>query len=217
MKVLAIFGAGGQGGETLELARTINNIDEKWEEIIFINNGESAPDNQGCKVMGLEDAVSKYGDKFEGIIAIGEPALRIKIVGDFEKYNIPAVTLISPDVHVPASTTIGEGCCIYSGVYLSSNTTIGNHVSISPNAVIGHDVIIKDNVSIGLLAGICGMVTLEEGVYIGPGVMIKESITMGPNSVAAIGSVVFRDVSEGEMVLGNPARPTRRSSDHVFN
>lgn len=217
MKVLAIFGAGGQGGETLELARTINEKDTRWREIIFVNNGDEAPDFMGCKVMGIKEALSKYNDELEGIVAVGEPSLRRKIVNDLSSNNIPAVTLISPDVHVPDSVKIGDGCSIYRGVFLSCNTTIGDHVSISPNAVIGHDVVIKDCANVGLLAGICGMVTLGEGSYVGPGAYVKESVSLGDNSVAAIGSVVFRDVPEGEMVIGNPARATRRSSENVFN
>lgn len=217
MKVLAIFGAGGQGGETLELARTINEKDSKWKEFVFVNNGDRAPDFMGCKVMGLDEAISEYGEELEGVVAVGEPSLRKKIAKDLSSNNIPAVTLISPDVHVPDSVKIGNGCCIYKGVFISCNTVIGNHVSISPNAVIGHDVLIKDCVNVGLLAGICGMVTLGEGSYVGPGAYVKESISLGDNSVAAIGSVVFRDVPAGEMVIGNPARATRRSSENVFN
>ena len=217
MKVLAIFGAGGQGGETLELARTINERDNRWREIIFVNNGDEAPDFMGCKVMGRAEALSKYACDIEGVAAVGEPSLRKKIVGDLIRNSIPAATLISPDVHVPDSVQIGEGCVVFHGAYLSANTVIGNHVCIGPNAVIGHDVIMKDCVNVGLLAGVCGMVTLGECSYVGPGAIIKESTELGDNSVAAIGSVVFRDVPAGEMVIGNPARATRRSSEKVFN
>lgn len=217
MKILAIFGAGGLGVETLELARIINEKEHTWDGFVFVNNGDEVPDIEGVCVCSVEKAVEKYGDALEGIIAVGEPTVRKKIVGDFEKYSIKGARIISPDVHIPTSTKIGEGVCICTGAYISCNVTIGDNVIISQHAIVGHDVVIDNNVIISATCVLCGMVHVKDNSYIGPGALVKESLTIGEGSVAAIGSVVFKDVKDGELVIGNPARASIRSGEKIFN
>lgn len=216
MKVLGIFGAGGQGIEILDVARTINDINKTWDKFIFVNNGDPEDPIDDVEVMGLEKALELYSGDLYAVIGVGEPTLRLKIAKQLIEYGIPAATLISPNVRVPHTTTIEEGACIFPNVYLSSNTTIGRNVLISPNAVIGHDVIIEDNVVISAGAIVCGMVNAKKNSYIGPGAVIKENLTVGENAVASMGSVVFKDINDGDVVVGNPARVSIRSSERLF-
>jgi len=216
MKILAIFGAGGQGIEILELAKNVNKINKKWDDFIFVNNGDPAEDICGVKVYGLDKAHSLYKGSLEGIIAVGEPILRDKIAKELVDNSIPGAIIVHPSVAVPSSSSIGEGSCVFPGAYISTNSTIGKNVIVSVNAVIGHDAVIKDNVILSVASFVAGMVIVEKNAYIGAGSNVKESITIGEGAVVAIGSTVFRDVAAGEMVMGNPARPTKRSSDRLF-
>lgn len=216
MKVLGIFGAGGQGVEILDIARTINEINMTWDKFIFVNNGDPEDPIDGVEVMGIEKALELYAGDLYASIAVGEPTLREKISKQLIQYNIPCATLISPNVRIPHTTTIEDGACIFPNVYLSSNTKIGKNVLISPNAVIGHDVIIEDNVVISAGAIVCGMVNAKKNSYIGPGAIIKESLTIGSGAVASLGSVVFKDINDGDLVVGNPARVSIRSGEKIF-
>ena len=58
-------------------------------------------------------------------------------------------------------------------------------------------------------------VTIEDGAIIGARAVIKAGITVGKNSVVAMGSVVTRDVPENVVVMGSPAtiRKTREEYD----
>jgi UDP-3-O-[3-hydroxymyristoyl] glucosamine N-acyltransferase len=49
----------------------------------------------------------------------------------------------------------------------------------------------------------CRRVTLEEGVWIGPGVTLINGIVVGKNGRVNIGSVATRDVPENCAVTGN--------------
>lgn len=216
MKTLAIFGAGGQGVEVLELAKRVNEITPTWDDFIFVNNGDPADDIQGAKVMGLDKALEKYCSELEAVIAVGEPFLREKIANDIIVNNIPGANVIAPGVHIPSSTSVGRGVVIFPGVYVATNTVIGNNITVSPNAVIGHDVTIEDNVVVSAGSIICGMVHIKKNGYIGPGAYIKESLVIGEHAVAAMGSVVFKDVEDNDLVIGNPARGSKRSGDKIF-
>jgi maltose O-acetyltransferase len=52
-------------------------------------------------------------------------------------------------------------------------------------------------------------VKIGSDVWIGGGAIILPGVTIGDGAVIGAGSVVTRDVSEGQTVMGNPARPRR--------
>ena len=52
---------------------------------------------------------------------------------------------------------------------------------------------------------------------IGPRAVILPGVTIGEDCIVQPGSVVSRDLANGEQVAGNPARPWRRSEDSASN
>ena len=50
-------------------------------------------------------------------------------------------------------------------------------------------------------------VRIGSDVWIGGGAIIMPGVTVGDGAVIGAGSVVTRDVAEGQIVVGNPARP----------
>ena len=43
------------------------------------------------------------------------------------------------------------------------------------------------------------------------GALVKQGVSIGESSVVGMGSVVYNDVPEGMIALGNPARVVRRN------
>ena len=43
--------------------------------------------------------------------------------------------------------------------------------------------------------------------------MIKERLTIGHSTIVGMGSVVYTDVPDGVVCVGNPARVSRRNTD----
>ena len=48
-------------------------------------------------------------------------------------------------------------------------------------------------------------VTIEDNVIIGARAVIKAGVTVGQNSIVAMGAVVTKDVPENVVVIGSPA------------
>ena len=93
---------------------------------------------------------------------------------------------------------------------------IGNNVSLSACALIGHDGSIAVlNRAYGVRLDRVGKIDIRDNVFVGQGAVILPGVTIGPNAIVAAGAVVSRDVDEGDIVGGVPAKPIGRVDELV--
>ena len=93
--------------------------------------------------------------------------------------------------------TVGDYCILNTGSILEHDCKLGNGVHMMPGSVIGGNTIIGDFVSIGLNATILPQLEIGEGAVIGAG------------------AVVTKNVKKNEVVLGNPAKFHKFTSQKV--
>ena len=213
-KVLGIWGAGGLGREVLELAKIINDRDKRWDGFVFIVDGAAVSEVNGAKVIEYEDAKKKF-DGLEVIIGIGEPAVREEKFNLLKNDGIATPSLIHPDVHVPDTVKIGEGTVIQYGCFISSDITIGDNVFVQPQCNIGHDDELADGCIISGFGNLGGYVSIGKYTYIGLSVAVKEHVNIGNYSIVGMGAIVYKDIPDEMIALGNPARPIARNTDRI--
>ncbi len=103
---------------------------------------------------------------------------------------------------------------IHPGAKIGRNFFIDHgFVVIGETAEIGNDVTIYQCVTLGGTSpdnGVPGKrhPTLLDGVIIGSGAQVLGPITLGQRSRVGANSVVTKDVPEGAVMVGMPARPT---------
>ncbi len=99
--------------------------------------------------------------------------------------------------HIDYNVKIGENTKIEGLVYIPPLSRIGKNVFIGPSATLTNDPYPMCDKMIG--------VTIEDNAIIGARAVIKAGVTVGKNSVVAMGAVVTRNVPKDTVVIGVPA------------
>ncbi|MGH9996504.1 MAG: acyltransferase [Nitrososphaeraceae archaeon] len=100
-------------------------------------------------------------------------------------------------VHIDYNVKIGDNTRIEGSVYIPPLTTIGKNVFIGPCAAFTNDPYPMSPKMTG--------VVVEDGAIVGGRAVFKAGITVGKNSVIAMGAVVTKDVPPNVVVMGHPA------------
>lgn len=208
--ILGIFGASGLGREVNIIARKKNAVDHRWDKIVYIDDDETIVDVLGVPSYSFNRARELFPE-LEISIAIGEPAVRERVYERVRKAGVRLATVIHPGVYIDDSAKIGKGTTICEGVTITSCVILDDNVYVQPHAVIGHDIQVGKHSVIGANVQIGGANKIGERVFIGFLAGTLQGLKIGNDVEVSAGSMVFRDIEEGMIVMGNPARVIRRN------
>lgn len=212
--LLAIYGAHGLAREVYIIAKKINNIQHKWSEYCFIDDVNEIAELNGIKVYKFSELIQqKDKNDVEAVIAVGEPSLRSFMYHKVKEEGIRLATLVHPGVYIDETTTVGEGTVIAEGVTITANIEIGANTYVQPHAVIGHDIKIGQHTVIGSNCQIGGGDKIGDRVFMGFLSGVTDHISIGSDVIISAGAIVFRELPEGVIAVGNPARIMKRNEN----
>lgn len=116
-------------------------------------------------------------------------------------------------VEIQDNVDITSNSCIESG--LIDNTIIGEGSVINSLVNVSHGVKIGKNVVVSAGVVIAGATVIEDDVWIGLNVAIRQKIHVGKKAYICMGSVVSKDVREGQKVSGNFAIEHTKNIAHL--
>lgn len=140
------------------------------------------------------------------LVAIGVNSARVRVAEWLGQQGYSMVTAIHPSAQIGRDVTIGEGSVIMAGVVVNPATTIGEQVIVNTMASIDHDCRIDSGVHLAPGSTLCGSVTVGTGSFICSGATVIPNLKVGSFVTVGAGSTVIRDVPDGAIVLGSPAK-----------
>ena len=157
------------------------------------------------------DEVKTLANKDLILASIGKS--RKAIYQFFEKRYDLSTCNFCPVVH--PSSIIGNNSTIGKGLHLSPlsvvapHAVLGDFVVINRNASIGHHTVLHDFVTINPGVNLSGICEIGQDTIIGAGSTVLEKIKIGQNTIIGAGSVVTKDIPEGVIAYGSPAKIIR--------
>jgi sugar O-acyltransferase (sialic acid O-acetyltransferase NeuD family) len=211
---LLIYCAGGFGKEIWDIAWRLNRAHSLWERIAFIDDKLENSLFYKTEVFRFESVCERFGThNMQAVIGNGEPFVRKALSEKLTEAGVSLVSLIDDSAVVSESATIGAGAIVFPGCFISSSATIGRNIAIIAGSTIGHDTVFGDNCVVAGQVNIGGHCRFGSECYIGMGARIKEHTRIGRATIIGMGSVVYADIPDEVIALGNPCRPMRPNTN----
>lgn len=206
---LVIVGCGGFGREVHDVVEAVNAESSRFDLLGYVDDTPSEANvarvtRRGSQVLGDLGWLAAAPADVQYVIGIGSPALKARIEAALGTRRSPV--LVHPRATIGADVEFGPGTIVCAGSVLTTNLRIGRHVHVNLLCSIGHDCVIGDHVSINPLVAVSGDVTIGRGVMLGTHSAILQGLTIGQDATVGGAALVAKDVAEGDVVKGVPAK-----------
>jgi sugar O-acyltransferase (sialic acid O-acetyltransferase NeuD family) len=207
MKRLVIVGAGGFGREVFSIIHDINQVQETWDVLGFLDDNPGAIGGSSLypPVLGPAEHCGTLPDAW-AICAVGNPKIRMQLVQRANAHGARWASIVHPTVQIGLGSSFGIGCVLCQQAIVTTDARIGDHVHVNCMGHVTHDTRVGDFSTISSHVEICGHGVLEEGVFLGTHAAILPGIRVGAWASVGAGSAAMTNVAPGHTVLGVPAK-----------
>lgn len=210
--MLAIVGAGTYGSVIKELAEACG-----YRVAGFLDDRADA---WGCDLDGL--AVS--GPIFEAMdglplgcqvaVAVGNNAVRLRILRETRNRGRGVPALISPHAIVSPSAEINEAVYLHPNSHVWTQAQLGVGVILSPHATVAHHTVLRDGCFVSTGANVGASIDVGECAMFGIGSTTSTGVRrIGAHSLVGAGAVIVRDTQDYGVYVGIPGRMIRVRSE----
>lgn len=207
MKDLIIVGAGGFGRELLQWVKDINEIENKWNILGFLDDNPEALQGYACdhEVIGT---IKEWRptDNQEFAMAIANPDIKEIVSERIKSRGGKFVPIIHPSAKIGDFNELGEGLVMYPNSRITVNVKIGDFVTILGNTCIGHDAKIMNYCTLSGSCNITRSVVLNNKVFLACNVNVVPERKIGEGAYVCAGSTVMTNIRSGYKVIGCPAK-----------
>lgn len=200
---VAVFGSGGLAKEVL------GYLGSEYEVLCVVS---SQPFNNPLfDRFRVVDRLPDDMQDVEGILAVGEPAIKRAIVA-----KNPAVrwrTYVHPSAHVSPFAKLGRGCLLTPQAIAAADCILEDFVFFNTNATVGHDSIIRSYTSLMPNSEVCGSCDIGEDCFIGINASIVPNVKLAAGVKVSAGAIVRKSILEAVTVYGDPAKPRPKAGE----
>ena len=214
---LVIWGASGHALVVADIIRLQGN----YEIVGFLDdvNPEShGTEFCGATVLGGQDQLEVLQQKGikHLIFGFGDCNARLRLHNLVRAKGFSLSTAIHPRAIVAPNVAIGPGTVIVAGAVVNPGSRIGENVIINTGASVDHECAIEDGVHICPGTHMGGKVTIGREAWIGIGVIIREDLSIGAQSIIGAGSLVLDNIPASVLAYGVPAKVIRKITPNGY-
>ena len=201
MRVL-IIGAGGFSAEVVDLLATLGH-----QVVGYYDASPPAERGYGAGAPPIGDSLDGW-EADAAAWAIGDCAAREKLASDVSsRFEMPR--FIHPSAIVSPSALLGEGTILMENAVVKANVRIGAHCILNVGCCVGHDAEVGAFVHLAPGVQMGGGSRVGTGVFCGTNATVLPYKSVGDWSICGAGCVVTKDLPEGWVAVGSPARAIR--------
>ncbi len=206
-KKLIVFGAGGHGKVVATIAAKAGFLLAGFADD---NDGLHGSTTLGLPVLGgLEWLYDMPPETYMIALAVGDNYARMAVAHSLISHHIEVATICSPSAIIADSALIGRGTVVMPGVVLNPDAVVGEGAILNTGAIVEHDVAIGHYAHVSPNAALGGGARVGDLAHIAISATVLPSVRIGSRSILGAGSVAVRDIPEGVVAFGSPARVQR--------
>ena len=200
---VVIIGGGGHAKVVIESLRA------RGETVAAIVDADPTPrEVLGVPVVG--DDLALPGLRGQGLsrlfVAIGDNRLREKLGRRAREQGFTLANAIHPSAILSPTVRLGEGVAVMAGVAVNADASVGDLAIVNTGAVVDHDCVLGAACHLGPASALAGGVTVGERAFLGVGARAIPGVTIGADTIVGAGGVVVRDLPDGVLAIGVPAK-----------
>ncbi len=186
-------------------------------------NGEKIRDDDcevncvaGKRSQMVESPGKRAGFKIMDEVKLGKN-VSVRDYVNLYRCEIGDNTKINTFVEIQEGVKIGKNCKIQPFTFICEHVELEDGVFVGPHVCFTNDPFPRATTAEGGLKGAGDWTPkktlVKKGASIGAGAVILPGVTIGRKAFVGAGAVVTKDVEDGEVVVGNPAKAIRKAPD----
>jgi sugar O-acyltransferase (sialic acid O-acetyltransferase NeuD family) len=212
-KEWVIFGSGIVGRQVFASLQA--HVAPRGERILGFLDDDASRVGQivaDLPILGAPEAwLSAHGRPVQVAMAVGDPKARRAAVARVKALEVGALftPVVNPFGFIGPNVRLGEGVVMQAGVVCQCDLEIGPFTYVGSCCSVAHDCVVGEFNWLSPGVRMAGYAAIGNECWVGMNTVVLPHKKIHDRAETGAGSVITRDVPEGETVAGVPAKPTR--------